>query len=86
MKKLKKDHKQLMIIEAGFIYCKRHKLDNETFIDNVFMTEEFNCSENSEFDNICEDLRYYRYYEKYISKTVTDEEYDMCVEKFGENK
>lgn len=72
-----------MIIEAGFIYCKRHNLNYETFIDNVFMTEEFDCSSGTEFDNICQDLRSYRYYEKYNPKTITDEEYDLCVEKFG---
>jgi hypothetical protein len=42
-----------MIIEASYIYCKRHNLDYETFIDNVFMTERFqDSSEGSEFDNI----------------------------------
>jgi hypothetical protein len=57
MRKLKRSHKNLMIIEASYIYCKRHNLDYETFIDDVFMTEEFNTSEGSEFDNICKDVR-----------------------------
>jgi hypothetical protein len=53
MRKLKRSHKNLMIIEASYIYCKRHNLDYETFIDNVFMTERFqDSSEGSEFDNI----------------------------------
>lgn len=55
MRKIKTSHKNLMIIEASYVYCKRHNLDYETFIDDVFMTEQFDSSEESEFDNICKD-------------------------------
>jgi hypothetical protein len=48
MRKLKRSHKNLFILEAGYIYCKRHKLDYDTFIDNVFMTEQFDSSEGCE--------------------------------------
>lgn len=82
MRKLKRSHKNLMIIEASYIYCKRHNLDYETFIDNVFMTERF---DGSEFDNICEDLRCYKYFDSYKLIEITDDEYEMCVDKFGEN-
>jgi hypothetical protein len=85
MRKLKRSHKNLMIIEASYIYCKRHNLDYETFIDDVFMTEQFNTSEGSEFDNICKDLRFYRYFDSYKLIEITDDEYEMCVDKFGEN-
>ena len=85
MRRLKRSYKNLMIIEAGYIYCKRHNLDYETFIDDVFMTEEFDCSEGSEFDNICKDLRYYGDI-SYELIEITDDEYEMCVDKFGENK
>lgn len=74
-----------MVLEASFIYCKRHHLDYETFIDDVFMSENFNSSEGSEFDNICKDLRYYKYYDSYKLIEITNHEYEMCVDKFGEN-
>ena len=51
MRKLKRSHKNLFILEAGYIYCKRHNLNYETFIDDVFMTEEFHSDEESEFNN-----------------------------------
>ena len=84
MRKLKRTHKNLMIIEAGFIYCKRNNIefDADYFIDNIFMTEEFH--DDIKFDNICEDLRCYRYYEKYKLKEITEEEYELCVDMFGE--
>lgn len=85
MRKIKRSHKNLMIIEAAFIYCKRHNLDYETFIDDVFMTESFDSSEGSEFDNICRDLRFYKYFDSYKLVEITDDEYEMCVDKFGEN-
>jgi hypothetical protein len=83
-RKLKRSHKGLMIVEAGFIYCKRHNLDEESFIDNVFMTEDFNCEEGSEFDNICKDLRCFRRWD-YTLKEITESEYELCIDKFGEN-
>ena len=84
MRKLKKSHKNLMIIEAGYIYCKRHNLNYETFIDDVFMTDEFHCEEKSEFDNICKDLRMYRHFDSYTLIEITDDEYEMCVDEFGQ--
>lgn len=83
MKTLKAQHKNLMIIEAGFIYSKRYNLDKDTFIDNVFMTDDFDSHEGGEFDNICKDLRRYRHYKSYVPKTITDEEYEMCIGEFG---
>jgi hypothetical protein len=85
MRKLKRSHKNLMTIEAGYIYCKRHNLNYETFIDDVFMTEQFDCGEGSEFDNICKDLRCYKYFDSHKLIEITDDEYEMCIDKFGEN-
>jgi hypothetical protein len=54
-----------MVLEACYIYCKRHNLDYECFIDDVFMSEQFDSSEGSEFDNICKDLRCYKYFDSH---------------------
>lgn len=81
---LKRTHKSLFWIEACYIYCKRHNIDYDTFIDNdLFLSDDFDCSENSEFDRICKDLRCYRYFESHKLIEITDDEYDMCVDKFG---
>jgi len=85
MRKLKRSRKNLMIIEAGYVYSKRHGLNYETFIDDIFMTEQFESGEGSEFDNICKDLRFYRYFDSHKLIEITDDEYEMCVDKFGEN-
>jgi hypothetical protein len=74
-----------MVLEAGYIYCKRHNLDYECFIDDVFMSEQFDSSEGSEFDNICKDLRCYKYFDSYRLIEITDDEYEVCIDKFGEN-
>ena len=90
MRKLKRSHKNLMVLEAGYIYCKRHGLNYETFIDDVFMdpmawnTDRFDSSEGSEFDKICKDLRCYRYFDSHRLIEITDDEYEMCVDEFGE--
>jgi hypothetical protein len=84
MRKLKRSHKNLMVIEAGCVYCKRHGLDYETFFDDVFMSYEFDSREGSEFDNICKDLRFYRYLDSYTLVEITEDEYEMCIDKFGE--
>jgi len=84
MKRLRRSHKNLMIIEAGFIYCKRHNLIQETFIDDVFMTE--SSLDDVEFNNICKDLLCYKYYDSYKLIEITDIEYEMCVDKFGADK
>ncbi len=73
-----------MILEASYVYCKRYELDYETFIDDVFMTCEFNSDEGSEFDNICKDLRCYRYLDSHVLIEITENEYEMCIDKFGE--
>ena len=86
MKKLKISHKALMIIEASFIYCNRHNLNYDNFIDDVFMTEEFDSSENSEFDNICNDLRHYRQSDTYKLKEISIQEYDACVDRFNNKR
>jgi hypothetical protein len=85
MGKLKRSHKNLMVLEASYIYCKRHNLNYDTFIDEVFMTEEFHSEEESEFNRICSDLRCYKYFDSYRLIEITDDEYEMCVDKFGEN-
>jgi hypothetical protein len=73
-----------MVIESGYVYCKRHGLDYETFFDDVFMSYEFDSREGTEFDNICKDLRYYRYFDSYTLVEITEDEYEMCIDKFGE--
>lgn len=83
MRILKRDHKNLMILEAGYIYCKRHDINYDTF-ESVFIKEGFDCKEGSEFDNICKDLRFYRYYDSHKLIEITDDEYEMCVDMFGE--
>ena len=84
MRKLKRSHKNLMIIEASYIYCKRHNLDYETFIDKILMTESFDSSEGSEFDNMCKDLRMYRHFNSHKLIEITDDEYEMCINEFGQ--
>ncbi len=73
-----------MIIETSYVYCKRHNLDYKTFFDDVFMSCEFNSREGSEFDNICKDLRFYKYLDSYKLVEITEDEYEMCIDKFGE--
>ena len=86
MRKLKRNHKNLYILEAGYIYCKRRNIEynDDQFIDEIFMTDGFNSSEGSEFDNICKDLRCYRYLDSYKLIEITDDEYEMCIDEFGE--
>lgn len=88
MRKLKRSHKNLMILEAGYIYCKRRDIeyDDIKFIDEVFMTDGFDNSEGSEFDNICKDLRMYRHFDTHKLIELTEDEYEMCVNKFGEDQ
>ena len=83
-KRLKRPHKNLMILEAGYIYCTRHNINYETFVNENFMSPDFDCDEGSEFDNICKDLRHYRTYD-YVLKEITDNEYELCIEKFGQD-
>ena len=86
MRKLKRTHKNLFILEAGYIYCKRRGIEyNDDKFDEIFMTESFDMSEGSEFDNICKDLRLYKCVDSYKLIEITDNEYEMCVDEFGEN-
>jgi len=87
MRKLKRSHKNLMFLEAGYIYCKRRGIEysDDKFIDEILMTEQFDSSEGSEFDNICKDLRCYKYLDSYKLIEITDAEYKMCIDEFGEN-
>ena len=87
MKKLKRSHKNLFILEAGYIYCKRRGIEYnvDKFISNIFMTESFDSSEGSEFDNICKDLRFYKFVDSYKLTEITEDEYEKCVDEFGEN-
>ena len=80
MRKLKQSYKNLMLLEAGYLYCIRHKFNYEKF-DDLFLSEEF---QSNEFDNICKDLRCYRCFKSYVLNEITEDEYEMCVDKFGE--
>jgi len=84
MRKLNISHKALMIFEASYIYCTRHHLKYETFIDDVYMTENFDSSDNSEFNKIGKDLRSYRHSPSYKLTEITDQEYETCIDYFGE--
>lgn len=88
MRKLKRSHKNLYILEAGFIYCKRRGIEynDDKFIDDIFMKEDFDSGIDSEFDNICRDLSAYRYIDSYLLKEITVEEYELCIDEFGEMK
>ena len=69
-----------MILEAGYLYCKRHKFNYEKF-DDLFLAEDF---QSNEFYKICKDLRCYRRFKSYVLREITEDEYEMCVDKFGE--
>ena len=85
MKLLKRSRKGLMLDETIFIYCQRHNLQIDTFIDDVFISDEFLNDSNSEFDDIGEDLRRYGYHKNYKLKTITKEEYESCVDYIENN-
>lgn len=85
MKILKRtQHKNLYLLEAGYIFCKRHNIEyinDDNFANNIFMTpllDEY----TDEYDRICEDLRCFRYYDWYNLEELTVDEYDMCVDYF----
>jgi hypothetical protein len=86
MRKLKRSKKNLFILEAGYIYCKRRGIEynDDRFIDEIFMNEQFDSSEGSEFDNICKDLRCYKYFDSHKLIEITNDEYEMCINEFGE--
>lgn len=84
MRKLKRVHKSLYIFEAGFIYCYRRGIEytDDKFIDEIFLSEDF--ISEGEFEHICEDLRCYRYHEAYQLQEISEAEYEMCIDEFGE--
>jgi len=83
MKRLKRSHKNLMFLEAGYIWCKRRNIQyTHDDFEQIFMLESFQSEEGSEFDNICKDLRMFRYFENYQLQEITVEEYEMCVDEF----
>jgi len=86
MRKLKRAHKNLYTLEAGFIYCKRRGIEysDDKFLDELFMTEGFDSSEGSEFDKICKDLRFYRHFPSHELAEISNDEYEMCIDEFGE--
>lgn len=75
---LKRTHKNLMIIEACFLYNKRHNL-NLTEEEIILSPGE----DDDEIDRICKDLRFYRCYESYELVEITEEEYDLVFSKFN---
>lgn len=83
LEKLNHSPKKLMILEAGFVYCLRHELCYNSFMDDVFMSEDFDLSDGSEFNNICEDLRFFRHSDFYQLKELTVLEYEKCLAKFN---
>ena len=83
MRRIHRNRKGLMFIEAGFIFCKRHDLDYKSFFDKFYITEEFIENDDLEFEAICKDLRMFRYIDGYELKELTIEEYEMCVDIFG---
>jgi hypothetical protein len=72
-----------MIFEAGFIYCKRHNIDYDNDFEDLLMQSN-PIFDNNEFDAIAKDLRSYRSTMTYELKEITEEEYEMCVDEFGE--
>ena len=83
---LKHTRKNLMLLEAGFIWCLRRGIEysDDTFIDDYFMSDDFQSDLSDEFDNICTDLRRFRFcYKNYDLKEITVEEYEKCIDEFG---
>lgn len=83
---LSRTRKALFILEAGFIYCKRRGIEysDNIFIHGIFLSDEFNNSQSDEFEKICKDLRSYRYFKSYDLIEITEDEYENCVDEFGE--
>jgi len=89
IKVLKRTRKNLMILEAGFIYCQRRNIpySDDSFMDNIFMSDEFQNDEkaSSEFDIMCRDLRMFRYYDGYELEELSIAEYESCVKEFNKD-
>lgn len=83
MKRLKKTHKNLMFIESEYLYCLRHKIETSEIFEELFLSDNFDCGEGSEYDNICKDLRFFRRIDGYELKEISVEEYELCITKFG---
>jgi hypothetical protein len=82
---LKRQHKNLFIFEAGYIWCKRRGIEytDDGFIDDIFMAGDFECMSGSEFDNICKDLRSFRHFDSYNLIEISEKEYEDCVDFFN---
>ncbi len=81
IRKLKRSKKNLYILEAGYIYCKRRDIEytDDKFIEDIWQSDQF---DNNEFNNICKDLRCYRHIDSYQLIEITNDEYEMCVDEF----
>ena len=84
MRKIKRDSKKLMFLEAAYIYCIRHELVYEDFVNNGFFDETLELEQGTEFDDIAKDLRCFRHFPKYKLIELTENEYEKCIDKFGE--
>ncbi len=82
-RKLKTTRKDLMVLEAAYIYCKRYDLDYEFFIEDLLI-DEISDVHNIEMYNIRKDLHLYKNIPDYILVEISDSEYEMCIDKFGE--
>ena len=91
LRKLSRGNKSLMTIEAGYIYCMRNEkadmlsMDKDQFADkfiDMYLFDDF--GDDSEIDKICKDLRAYRRISGYELKEITQVEYELCVDRFGE--
>lgn len=80
---LKRTYKSLFLIEAYYIYCIRYNIEFcFDGVESIFMLEG---DKKKEFDSIIEDLRHYRNgtYEYKLTE-ITEDEYELCIDKFGE--
>lgn len=80
---LRPDRKGLRMEEASYVYCKRHHPTYlfDEFIDLIFMQEDF--PRETEFDNICKDIRNRNYGKSGIENGITDNEWKNLIRNFG---
>jgi hypothetical protein len=88
MKRLRRGHKSLFVLEAGYVWCLRRGIEysDDSFMDEHFLTGDFDCEEGSEYDRIIDDLRAFRYIKGYELREITVEEYESCIEEFGHDE
>lgn len=70
------------LLETSYIYCNRHQLDFETFIEDVFISNVFNNGVNDEFECIYQELQNIATIPNYQLKYITEVEYYKCVVNF----